>query len=91
MQNQGVEVTPDLEKMITDRYIWIRNATTILSDPSMRLFWDWHVHRFIGRRNWLINEAQQQISSLHAEYAEAEVDRGGPLSQPVRAKPIPKA
>eukprot|EP00973_Karenia_brevis_P048603 6747731-Karenia_brevis.AAC.1 len=35
MKQQGVEVTPDLHRMITDRYIWIQNAITILSDPSM--------------------------------------------------------
>eukprot|EP00973_Karenia_brevis_P046244 6411855-Karenia_brevis.AAC.1 len=72
MKNQGVEITPDLHRMITDRYMWVNNAIKVWSDPSMRLFWDWHIHRFLGRYKWIMDQAQWQITRLQVE---AEADR----------------
>eukprot|EP00973_Karenia_brevis_P050845 7062565-Karenia_brevis.AAC.1 len=84
MRGQGVEISPDLHRMITDRFIGVQNAITILQDPSMSLFWDWHIHRFIGRRNWIMDQAGRQITMLQTE---AEADREVASSMPVRAKP----
>eukprot|EP00973_Karenia_brevis_P073385 10194243-Karenia_brevis.AAC.1 len=79
----------------------INNAITILLDTKLRQLWDWHVCRYLGRRQLLLNRADAKIERLMAEEMHRIDSKplGASLQPaptpkspaPVKAKPVPKS
>eukprot|EP00973_Karenia_brevis_P057965 8069341-Karenia_brevis.AAC.1 len=70
MEKERVEVTNDVRENVKDRFRYVNNAVNIPIHAKLKQLWDWHVRRFLGRRRWFMDRANQRVDRLVAEEIE---------------------